>query len=141
MNLYNGRNKTIKLFESKDITPSMYVYDAKSDGVEESEQKFDESTGERVKLRRQKADDETDETGDEQLDTTDMPDLETEESAEQRRKHKGQVLKILNPQQMLSRLPISLAQLKAGINPQKLKNEIKQLLYSLYRSKSKQNNL
>ena len=141
MNLYNGRNKTIKLFESKDITPSMYVYDAKSDGVEESEQKFGESTGERVKLRRQKADDETDETGDEQLDTTDMPDLETEESAEQRRKHKGQVLKILNPQQMLSRLPISLAQLKAGINPQKLKNEIKQLLYSLYRSKSKQNNL
>ena len=36
---------------------------------------------------------------------------------------------------MLSRLPISLAQLKAGNNSQKLKNEIKQLLYSLYRSK------
>ena len=36
---------------------------------------------------------------------------------------------------MLSRLPISLAQLKAGNNPEKLKNEIRQLLYSLYRSK------
>ena len=36
---------------------------------------------------------------------------------------------------MLSRLPISLAQLKAGSNSQKLKNEIRQLLYSLYRSK------
>ena len=36
---------------------------------------------------------------------------------------------------MLSRLPISLAQLKAGNNSEKLKNEIKQLLYSLYRSK------
>ena len=36
---------------------------------------------------------------------------------------------------MLSRLPISLAQLKAGNNSQKLKNEIRQLLYSLYRSK------
>ena len=36
---------------------------------------------------------------------------------------------------MLSRLPISLAQLKAGNNSQKLKNEIIQLLYSLYRSK------
>ena len=37
---------------------------------------------------------------------------------------------------MLSRLPISLAQLKAGNNSQKLKNEIRQLLYSLYRSKN-----
>ena len=42
-------------------------------------------------------------------------------------------LKILTPQQMLSRLPISLAQLKAGNNSEKLKNEIRQLLYSLYR--------
>ena len=36
---------------------------------------------------------------------------------------------------MLSTLPISLAQLKAGYNSQKLKNEMRQLLYSLYRSK------
>ena len=36
---------------------------------------------------------------------------------------------------MLSRLPITLAQLKAGNNLEKLKNEIRQLLYSLYRSK------
>ena len=49
-----------------------------------------------------------------------MPDLEREESAEQRRKHKGSGLKILSPDQMLSRLPISLAQLKAGNNSQKL---------------------
>ena len=114
MNLYNGRNKIIKLFESKDINPSIHAYDAKSNGVEESEQKSDESTGERVKLRRQKADDKTDETDDEQLDTTNMPDLETVESAKQRRKHKGHGLEILTPQQILSRLPISLVQLKAG---------------------------
>ena len=44
-------------------------------------------------------------------------------------------LKILTPNQMLSGLPISLAQLKAGNNSEKLKNEIRQLLYSLYRSK------
>ena len=50
-------------------------------------------------------------------------------------KQSGQGLKILTPSQMLSRLPISLAQLKAGNNSQKLKNEIRQLLYSLYRSK------
>ena len=35
---------------------------------------------------------------------------------------------------MLSRLPTSLAQLNAGNNSEKLKNEIRQLLYSLYRS-------
>ena len=47
----------------------------------------------------------------------------------------GKGLKILTPDQMLSRLPITLAQLKAGNNSEKLKNEIRQLLYSLYRSK------
>ena len=47
----------------------------------------------------------------------------------------GQGLKILTPSQMLSRLPISLAQLNAGNNSEKLKNEIRQILYSLYRSK------
>ena len=47
----------------------------------------------------------------------------------------GQGLKILTPNQMLSRLPISLAQLKVGNNSEKLKNEIRQILYSLYRSK------
>ena len=48
---------------------------------------------------------------------------------------KGEGLKILTPNQMLSRLPITLGQLNAGNNSEKLKNEIKQLLYSLYRSK------
>ena len=47
----------------------------------------------------------------------------------------GQGLKILTPNQMLSRLPISLAQLKAGNNSEKLKNKIRKLLYSLYRLK------
>ena len=37
---------------------------------------------------------------------------------------------------MLNRLPIALAQLNAGNNSNKLKNEIRQLLYSLYRSKN-----
>ena len=45
----------------------------------------------------------------------------------------GQGLKILTSNQMLHRLPISLAQLNAGSNSEKLKNEIRQLLYSLYR--------
>ena len=45
-------------------------------------------------------------------------------------------LKILTPNQMLSRLPMTLAQLKAGNNSERLKNEIRQLLHSLYRSKN-----
>ena len=48
----------------------------------------------------------------------------------------GEGIKLLTPNQMLSRLPISLAQLEAGNNSNKLKNEIRQLLYSLYRSKN-----
>ena len=47
----------------------------------------------------------------------------------------GSGLKILTPNQMLSRLQITLAQLKAGNNSEKLQNEIRKLLYSLCRSK------
>ena len=50
-----------------------------------------------------------------------------------KKQQKASGLKILTPNQMLGRLPISLAQLKAGSNSEKLKNEIRQLLYSLYR--------
>ena len=48
---------------------------------------------------------------------------------------KGKGLKILTSQQMLNRLPILLAQIQAGNNSIKLKIEIRQILYSLYRSK------
>ena len=54
--------------------------------------------------------------------------------SKQKQERKG--INILTPNQMLSRLPISLAQLEAGNNSNKLKNEIRQLLYSLYRSKN-----
>ena len=48
---------------------------------------------------------------------------------------RGEGLKIITSSQMVSRLAITLAQLKAGNNSEELKNEIRQLLYSLYRSK------
>ena len=49
---------------------------------------------------------------------------------------KGKGLKILTNQQMLIHLPISLAQIQAGNNSIKLKNETRQILYLLYRSKA-----
>ena len=66
-----------------------------------------------------------------------MPDKEIEESAAQRKEQKTKGLKILSPDQMLYRLPISLAQLNAENNSQKLENEVRQLLHSLCRSESK----
>ena len=44
-------------------------------------------------------------------------------------------LKILTPKQMLQRIPIALAQVKAGNNSENLLNEIRQIVYSLYQSK------
>ena len=47
----------------------------------------------------------------------------------------GTGLKILTLKQMLQRLPIALAQVKAGNNSESLLNEIRQIIYSLYQSK------
>ena len=48
---------------------------------------------------------------------------------------KGTELKILTPKQMVQRLPIALAQVKAGNHSENLLNEIRQIIYSLYQSK------
>ena len=48
---------------------------------------------------------------------------------------KGEKLKMLTPKQMLERLPIALAQVKAGNTSENLLNEIRQIVYSLYRAK------
>ena len=57
--------------------------------------------------------------------------LEAKRLAEQ----EGTGLKILTPNQMLKRLSIGLAQIKAGNNSESLLNKIRQIVYSLYRSK------
>ena len=72
---------------------------------------------------------------DEEPDTTNISELESEESAAERRNQQRKGVKILTPNQLLSRLPISLSQLKAENNSEKLKNEIRQILCFLYRSK------
>ena len=53
----------------------------------------------------------------------------------QKNETKGKGLKVLTPKQMLQRLPIALAQVKAGNNSESLLNEIRQFFYSLYHSK------
>ena len=47
----------------------------------------------------------------------------------------GSGLKILTNKQMVNRSPILLVQIQAGNNSKTLKNEVRQILYSLYRSK------
>ena len=59
-----------------------------------------------------------------------------EEEKKDQKKFSGSGLKILTKKQMLNRLPMLLAQIQAGNNSIKLKNEIRQILYSLYRSKA-----
>ena len=81
------------------------------------------------------SDEKSDEEPDKEIDTTGTPKLEIKEFAAKTRNQQGQGLKILTPNQVLSRLPISLAQLKTGKNSERLKNEVSKILYSLYRSK------
>ena len=62
----------------------------------------------------------------ESTDLRPMPALEGDEVKE------GKGLKILNPSKLLTRLPILLAQIKAGTNSYKIKSEIRQIIYLLY---------
>ena len=73
------------------------------------------------------------------LDEYEEVKLEPEETTAERiklnprkRKNTGTRLKILSPNQLLTRLPILLAQIKAGKNPYKLKNEVRKIQYLLY---------
>ena len=59
--------------------------------------------------------------------------LEAKRLAKEEQQGKG--LKILTPNQMLKRLPIALAQVKADNNSESLLNEIRQIVYFMYRSK------
>ena len=56
-------------------------------------------------------------------------------AAEEQKEQEGTGLKTLTPKQMLQRLPIALAQVKAGHNSESLLNEVRQIVYSLYQAK------
>ena len=135
------RNNILNVLENLESVLKGGYWHYKNESLEsesESELESEESITERPKLRRQKSAVQPNE----QPDTTNIPELERKESAAEQKKKKkkrnqpGKGLKILTPSQMLSRLPIALAQLNAGNNSEKPKNEIRQILYSLYRSES-----
>ena len=60
---------------------------------------------------------------------------EAKTKSKQNKTTKGTEPKILTPKQMLQRLPIALAQVKAGNNSENLLNEIQQIIHSLYQGK------
>ena len=114
----------------------------------EPEEKYEESIAERVKTRRQNTQrtfapsrppkkDYSEETANY------LKYMKEEEKGQKRFSDdydsngwaSGSGLKILTNKQMLNRLPILLTQIQAGNNSKSLKNEIRQILYSLYRSK------
>ena len=112
-----------------------------------SKEKYEESIAERVKTRRdtQKTFAPSSPPKEDYSAETDEYLKYMEEQEKDRKKFSdeydsngwssGSGLKILTNKQMLNRLPILLAQIQAGNNLTKLKNEIRQILYSLYRSK------
>ena len=107
-----------KLFEIKDKKK-------KNDFVEE------------IKNRRSKLKDEIEEMSEKNKEESNKILKIVEEIIKfNNQKPSAEGIKILTPNQMLSRLPISLAQLEAGNSSNKRKNEIRQLLYSRYRSKN-----
>ena len=71
--------------------------------------------------------DKKEESADKKEDLSDMPPLKSEEEVKE-----GKGLKILTPNKLLSRLPILLERIKAENYSNKLKNEIKKILYFLY---------
>ena len=124
----------------------------------EPKDKYEESIAERIKTRKQNAQKTSTSSSPSKIDsskaTPDFLEHMKKEKEGQKRfsddsdsngsssgsenvtsKAKGAGLKILNNKQMLNRLLILLAQIQAGNNSIKLKNEIRQILYSLYRSK------
>ena len=124
-----------------------YLYGKNLENIE-PEEEYEERIAERVKTRRQnkETDRDTQRTFAPQDSSINLDDitygenyneLDEEDRELLRNMNKeGKGLKILTNKQMLNRLPILLARMKAGNNSKKIKHELRQILYSLYRSKA-----
>ena len=123
-NDYNNITDVKKEMMDKKYDPSNlflkgYKYDEwNKTNEEKSKLQPEETIAERLKLRRQKAGDE---------DLSDMPPLEGDEEVKEEK-----TLKILTRSELSIKLPISLAKIKTGNSSNKLKNEIRQILYLFY---------
>ena len=125
----------------KDLERNIFGEDLESI---EPEEKYEESIGGRVKTRKQNAPSRSSKK-DYSAEAADyLKYMEEQEKGQKRFSddydsngsgNVGTGLKILTNKHMLNHLPILLAQIQAGNNSSKLKNEIRQILYSLYRSK------
>ena len=140
------RNNRLRQDLIKDL--ERYIFGEDLESIE-PEEKYEESVAERVKTRRQSTPPSPPKK-DYSKEAADYLEYIEEQEKGQKRfsndydsngsgnvvsKAKGAGLKILTNKQMLNRLPILLAQIQAGNNSDKLKNEARQILYSLYRSK------
>ena len=138
----NVTNDRLKQDLIKDL--ERYIFGEDIESIE-PEEKYEESIAERVKTRIQNTQkkDYSAKTADylkyveeqEKGQKRFSDDYDTNGSGSVVSKAKSACLKILTNKQMLNLLPILLAQIQAGNNSSKLKNEARQILYSLYRSK------
>ena len=120
-----------------------YIFGEDLESIEPKE-KYEESIAERVKAGKQNAPSRSSKKNYSAEAADYLRYMEEQEKGQKRFSddydsngsgNVGTGLKILTNKQMLNRLPILLAQIQAGNNSSKLKNEIRQILYSLYRSK------
>ena len=153
-------NDTLRQHLIKDLEIYMFGEDIES---LEPEEKYDESIAERVKIRKENTPSSPPKNDDSKETADYLKYIEEQEKGQKRfsddydsngwsslsgsvaskakvdgnvvSRVKGTGLKILTNKQMLNRLPILLAQIQAGNNSNKLKNEARQISYSLYRSK------
>ena len=133
---YNLRHDLIKYLER-----DLFGEDIESI---EPEEKYEESIAERVKARRQNTQRTFAQSSRPKKDYSEVTANYLKYMEEEKKGQKrfsddydssGSGLKILTNKQMLNRLPILLTQIQAGNNSKSLKNEIRQILYSLYRSR------
>ena len=143
----NNKNKAGNEFRKlkQKVTNDLerYIFGEDLESIE-PEEKYEESIAERVKARKQNTPSRSSKK-DYSAEAADyLKYMEEQEKGQKRFSddydsngsgNVGTGLKILTNKQMLNRLPILLAQIQAGNNSSKLKNETRQILYSLYRSK------
>ena len=139
INISYGKDKN--KFDTEEITKSLNKLRNKFINFDEFNEEYNKFMDNIVKFEYFKSEKEKDSVSPNQRkmrryarDLKDIVDLYNIKSGSDTSK-KGEGLKILTNKQMVNRLPILLAQIQAGNNSKSLKNELRQILYSLYRSK------